>query len=233
MSYSLLSVGGDAKTIKNLKYGYLTGIMYLQPASLSGKNLCPGSSPGCRAACLHYSGRSVAFPKIMEARARKTQLFLKDRTSFMNQLIGDISRLEYEAKKKKFRPVVRLNGTSDIDFSKILVNGKNIFEIFPKVNFMDYTKVARRLFENRHKNYHLTFSLSETNQEIAKTVAAAGFNVAVVFNIDKKNPLPNKFWNKKVICGDDSDLRFLDKKGTIVGLRAKGRARKDKSGFVF
>ncbi len=83
---------------------------------------------------------------------------------------------------------------------------------------MDYTKVARRLFENQHKNYHLTFSLSETNQEIAKTVAAAGFNVAVVFNIDKKNPLPKRFWDKKVICGDDSDLRFLDKKGTIVGL---------------
>jgi hypothetical protein len=125
------------------------------------------------------------------------------------------------------RPQCSINGTSDIPFENLSIFGKTLFEHFPKVQFYDYGKSAKRVLENKIKNYHLTFSLSESNIKIAKVVAAAGKNVAVVFH--KK---PKTFWGKKVLDGDISDLRFLDKKGVIVGLSAKGRAKKDKTGFV-
>lgn len=268
--YKLLSVSSDAKTIKGQKYGYLTGILYLQPASLSGKNLCPGSSPGCRAACLNLSGRSVAFPTIHKGRARKTGLFLNKPQVFLNNLILDTIKLIKESKSKRFngksfRPNIRLNGTSDIDFSRLRMEGdvllypsgrvvseslfkglpkstqkilktslkgKNLFEIFPDVQWMDYTKIPGRILKNSYKNYHLTFSLSEKNEEIAKLISNAGHNVAVVFNVDKNNPLPDKFWDREVLAGDAHDLRFLDKKGAIVGLRAKYKAKADKTGFT-
>ena len=58
-------------------------------------------------------------------------------------------------------------------------------------------------------------------------------NVAVVF----RDKIPKSYKGYEVIDGDDSDLRFLDKfksweTGGIVGLKAKGPAKKDKSGFV-
>lgn len=230
--YNLLSVSSDAKTIKGQKYGYLTGILYLAPASLSGKNLCPGSTAGCRASCLNYSGRSVAFPKIHQARLRKSKLYNENKDEFARQLFSDVWRLENEAKERGFKATLRLNGTSDIDFSNLRINGKNIFETFPNIQFYDYTKVFTRVLNNKQKNYHLTFSLSEKNENYAKILSEAGHNVAVVFKTDKNNPLPKKFWNKEVICGDDSDVRFLDKRGVIVGLRAKYKAKKDKTGFT-
>lgn len=268
--YKLLSVSSDAKTMKGQQYDFLTGILYLQPASLSGKNLCPGSSPGCRVACLNLSGRSVAFPTIHKGRARKTELFLNQPQVFLNNLILDTIKLIKESKGKRFngksfRPNVRLNGTSDIDFSRLRMNrdvlfypsgrvvgenlfqglpkstqkilksslkGKNLFEIFPDVQWMDYTKIPGRIIKNPYKNYHLTFSLSEKNEEVARLISNAGHNIAVVFNVDKNNPLPDTLWGREVIVGDAHDLRFLDKKGTIVGLRAKHRAKVDKTGFT-
>lgn len=227
MSYNLLTVASDSKTVKSIKFGYLTGILYLSPASISGKNLCPHSSAGCRASCLHSSGRARIFPAIHKARLRRSELFIKDRQSFMIQLMGDISKLESAAKKKGLKVAVRCNGTSDIPIENIKVFGKTLFEHFPKVRFYDYSKNAKRVLENKVKNYHLTFSLSESNVEVAKVVAAAGKNVAVVFRSK-----PKKFWGKRVINGDSHDIRFLDKKGVIVGLSAKGRAKKDKTGFV-
>lgn len=230
--YSLLSVGRDAKTVKGEKFGYLTGIVYLQPASLSGVNLCPGSSAGCRAACLFTSGAAAHYPKVNQGRARKTQWFLKDREGFMRALMVDISKLERAAARKGMKPVVRINGTSDIQIENIQIDGKTIFEHFPQVAFMDYTKIAKRMFAGSKAqsfpNYHLTFSRSESNHAVAETVAAAGGNVAVVF----AGAIPKKFMGRKTVAGDTSDLRFLDGKGVIVGLTAKGRAKHDKSGFV-
>ena len=228
MSYNLLTVSGDSKTVKGEQHGYLTGILYLSPASLSGKNLCPHSSPGCRAACLYTSGRARTFPAINKARLRRSELFIKDRESFMIQLMGDIAKLESAAKKKGLKVAVRLNGTSDIPFENIKVFRKTLFEHFTKVRFYDYSKNPKRVLENKVKNYHLTFSLSESNVEVAKVVAAAGKNVAVVF----RNK-PKTFWEKRVVDADSHDLRFLDPKGVICGLSAKGRAKKDKTGFVF
>lgn len=227
--YNLLSVSADSKTIKGEPLGYLTGILYLQPASLSGKNLCPGSSPGCRAACLYESGRAIAFPKIYKARERKTKMFLADRPGCMAQLVGDISKLVYEAKTKGLKPAIRLGGTSDILFENILITGKTIFDYFPKVQFYDYTKVVKRLFNpNKPCNLHLTFSRSESNEKFVDLVLAAKYNVAVVF----RKTIPSQWKGRRVIRGDISDLRFLDPKGVICGLTAKGKAKKDRTGFV-
>lgn len=52
----LLSVSADAKTVKGNEYGYLTGILYLAPANLSGYEVCPKASDGCKAGCLFYAG---------------------------------------------------------------------------------------------------------------------------------------------------------------------------------
>ena len=229
MSYNLLTVSGDSKTVKGEQHGYLTGILYLSPASLSGKNLCPHSSPGCRAACLYTSGRARMFPAINKARLRRSELFIKNRESFMIQLMGDIAKLESAAKKKGLKAAVRLGGTSDISFENIQIFGKTIFEHFSKVKFYEYSKDFKRfLNKNRPKNLHLTFSKSETNSHLIPIITNLGYNVAVVFR--KKIPLK---WNgRKTINADSHDLRFLDPKGVICALRAKGRAKIDTSGFV-
>jgi hypothetical protein len=54
-----------------------------------------------------------------------------------------------------------------------------------------------------------------------------GMNVAAVFH-----KVPETYLGRTVINGDETDLRFLDPKGVIVGLKAKGKAKKDTTGFV-
>jgi hypothetical protein len=103
----------------------------------------------------------------------------------------------------------------------------NIFELFPDVQFYDYTKIPTRKVE-QHKNYHLTWSYSEANMKYANLFDRIAYNIAVVFNGD----MPIHFKGREVVNGDESDLRFLDKQNVIVGLKAKGKAKKDMSGFV-
>ena len=44
--------------------------------------------------------------------------------------------------------------------------------------------------------------------------------------------MPVDYLGLPVFNGDESDLRFLDPKQVIVGLYAKGKAKKDETGFV-
>jgi hypothetical protein len=258
---SLLSISADAKTVKGEKQGYLTGILYLAPASIAGVgNLCPNATAGCKAACLYSAGRG-AFNSVQTARIAKTKRFHSDRAAFMAELVADIAALVRKAKRSGMTPVVRLNGTSDLPWENITVrccdsptcsNGAmpNIMAQFPDVQFYDYTKSARRALAHARgempANYHLTFSRSECNEADALTVLAAGGNVAVVFDTPKTGTLP-RFWRGyRVLDGDTSDLRFADPRGDrepfgvragngngyVVGLKAKGAARRDTSGFV-
>jgi len=232
----LLGIGNNAKTIKSDKGGeYLTAIMYLEPRST---RICPYQDIAkCKEGCLNTSGRASWIKKgnktnpIHLARARKTDLFLEDRPEFMRLVVKDIEALIRKSDRLGVKPCVRLNGTSDIQWETIeLDNGKNIFEEFPQVQFYDYTKIPTRKV-SKFKNYQLTWSYSEANQKYAdyfKTALDKGMNVAVVF----KNELPVSYKNTRVINGDKDDLRFLDDKGVIVGLKAKGKAKKDTSGFV-
>ena len=226
----LLSVSNDAKTIKGEKRGYLTGILYLAPATESGVlNACPHASEGCKLACLFTAGRGT-FDSVRKARISKTIAFKRDRAAFMSDLTTDIRALIKKAHKLGLKPAVRLNGTSDLPWHRIPVNGAaNIMELFPDVPFYDYTPNPTRIFETLPANYTLTFSRKEDNHAIAQAVAKSGANVAVVF---ASKTLPATYFGRPVFNGDASDLRFLDPRGVIVGLSAKGRAKRDTSGFV-
>ena len=237
----LLTIG-NPKMIKGMKQGYMTYILHLAPATLSGYNTCPKATAGCIAACLNTAGRGGMFKKgestnvIQQARIRKTKMFFENRVEFMALLVKDIELGIKQSEKKDLIPVFRLNGTSDISFEKYpaIRNGleyENIFDAFSEVQFYDYTKILGRKVTGI-SNYHLTFSEADGNALDTLNAIRSGMNVSTVFGIKKNSPMPD-FWNgMNVFNGEDSDLRFLDPKGVVVGLYAKGKAKKDVSGFV-
>jgi hypothetical protein len=227
-TYNLLSVNADAKTSKGTSFGFLTGILYMSPANQSGYEVCFWRSQGCTMACLDSAGRG-AFKNVREARFRKTKMFHEQRQEFMNTLRSDILKLVKEANSKNMTPCVRLNGTSDLPWE---VYALELMQEFPQVKFYDYTKGLTRMLRfcqgKMPENYHLTFSKSEENWKQCLQVLKAGGNVAAVFS----GIMPDKYEEYEVINGDESDLRFLDKPRTIIGLKAKGKAKKDTTGFV-
>jgi hypothetical protein len=231
--FSLLAVSADAKTVKGQAQGYLTGILYMLPAEGQGdgQNLCPFATPGCRQSCLNTAGRGM-FSSVQQGRARKRAWFLRDRAGFIAQLERDIEQLARRAARLGLIPVVRLNGTTDLVWERI---APELFAQFPGIQFYDYTKISRRLEADwvRPANYHLTFSRSECNDaESARILGAGRGTVAVVFATRKGQALPATWQGVPVIDGDQSDLRFLEPQGVVVGLRAKGRAKLDTTGFV-
>jgi hypothetical protein len=221
----------NTKIKKGEALGFQTFGVHLAPSNLSGFNTCQHASVGCAAACLNTAGHGV-FSTVQNARIEKTKLFFKDKALFMAQLVKEISSGIKSAERKNLVPCFRLNLTSDLPWEKILLNGKNVFDLFPSVQFYDYTKhVARMslfLADELPSNYHLTFSRSESNEPLVDAMLASGGNVAVVF----RGELPASWKGKRVVSGDESDLRFKDPKNVVVGLVEKGRAKKDSSGFV-
>jgi hypothetical protein len=208
----------NAKTIKGEKLGYITYILYMSAYTQNAKgiNVCSHASAGCAASCLVGSGFGGMYTGVQKGRIEKTNYFLSNRTAFLFQLKSEI---EKAIRKHEGNAIVtiRLNGTSDLPYEKYKVfDGKNIFEVFPSVQFYDYTKNYLRFDKVLPSNYHLTFSRSETNHEKAMELLNRGINVAMVF--DK---LPNTFEGFEVINADLDDLRFLDKKGVICGLKYK------------
>jgi hypothetical protein len=241
MTFQLLTVG-NPKTLKGMDQGYMTYLLHLAPADLSGYETCPKRTAGCTSACLNTAGRGGMFRKgestnvIQEARKRKTRLFFENRGTFMGRLVADIERAIRQSAKQGLIPVFRLNGTSDLSWEKYpVVRGGieygNIFLAFSEVQFYDYTKVLGRKVSGI-SNYHLTFSAADGNDSSVVRAINAGMNVAVVFGVPKTQALPVAYAGRAVFNGDDSDLRFLDPRGVVVGLYAKGKAKKDTSGFV-
>ena len=237
----LLSTG-NPKILKGMAQGYNTYILHLAPANVSGYETCPKRTAGCTAACLNTAGRGGMFKRgestnvIQEARKRKTRLFFENRTEFMRLLVADIELAIKQSKRLGLVPVFRLNGTSDLSFEKyeVVRNEKlfrNIFSAFAEVQFYDYTKVLGRKV-TAIENYHLTFSAADGNDADVVKAIQQGYNVATVFGIKKTLRMPETYVGLPVFNGDESDLRFLDPKGVVVGLYAKGKAKKDTSGFV-
>ena len=225
----------NPKIQKGAKLGYLSFILHLAPATLSGKETCPKRTAGCTAACLNTAGRGGMFKRgentnmIQQARIRKTKMFFEDREGFFIDLVSDIIRAKKMAARLGLTPVFRLNGTSDLAWEKYGLpehDDMNIFELFDDVQFYDYTKVLGRKVSHL-KNYHLTFSAADGNDADVQKAVAQGMNVAAVFD-----RLPEEYMGREVIDADEHDLRFLDAKNVIAGLKAKGRAKKDTSGFV-
>jgi hypothetical protein len=234
-SKALLSVSSDAKTVKGETLGFLTGILYLAPATTTKWNTCSMAKIAqCDKACLNTAGRG-AFSSVQQARVNKTVWFFEERDSFMQQLVVDVKRLIAKAHKQGLQPLVRLNGTSDIRWETVglTVDGvayNNIFDVFPAVRFYDYTKDANR--KDLPANYDLTFSYSGVQgfQPFVEIAIAKGMRMAVVFR--KEQDIPNTFKGISVVSGDKSDVRHLDDDGVIVGLYAKGKAKLDTTGFV-
>ncbi len=212
----------NTKTLKGESLGYRTYIMHLAPGMLSGFQVCASASSGCLKACLNLSGMGK-FSNVQDARIAKTKLFFEDRGAFLDKLVKEIQAAVKSSKKAGLIPVFRLNGTSDIRWENIPVRGyRNLFQLFPDIQFYDYTKHSNR--KNIPDNYHLTFSRSETNEDQILTVT---YNTAVVFE-----SLPTTYLGLPVVDGTETDLRFLDPQGVIVGLVANGEGKKDTSGFV-
>jgi hypothetical protein len=231
--FDLLSPGvSNPKTAKDAGLENMVNyILHLSPSDLSGVNICPSASAGCRAACLNGAGRGL-FDGVQLPRLRKTLYFVKFRTEFLEHLDREIGKIVKKNSDKLV--VVRLNGTSDLSFERFKIrDGKSIFDLYPSVTFYDYTKVFNRLEQVRLiKNYGVTFSCNEINWEDCKKALQLGINVAVVFRDEN---LPQTYEGFQVINGDAHDFRFLDPRqavGLIVGLKAKGPAKKDTSGFV-
>ena len=222
---------GNTKTRKGEKLGFITYGIHLAPFNLSGYQVCKDASEGCAHACLNLAGRGT-FSNVQQARIEKTRFFFKQRKKFMAQLIKEITLAIKRAEKKSMKPCFRLNLTSDLPWEKIKHEGKSVMEHFPSYTFYDYTKSPERitafLADEMPSNYHLTFSRSESNAEIAWNFLPSLGNVAMVF----RNSLPKEYFGYEVIDGDDTDLRFLDPEGCIVGLIEKGKAKSDETGFV-
>lgn len=234
----LLGIDTNAKTIKGEKYGIKTAILYLMPAMQSGVQLCPmAETAGCEKACLFTAGRG-AMSNVMLSRLRKTLYFNQYRDLFMNQLQNELIRERAKAKRKGYKLIVRLNGTSDIRWENVGLGYAyaNIMQALPDIQFYDYTKIANR--KHIPANYDLTFSYSGVPgyAPYAAKAVANGERIAVVFRdrsiVDAMLANGETFLGLPVVDGDNSDVRHLEPKGVIVALYAKGKARNDQSGFV-
>ena len=208
----------NAKTVKGEKQGYMTFILYLAPGKLSGYQVCPQSTDECRSACLYYAGRGN-MASVQKSRLGKTRMYFEATDTFLKVLYSDIGKACLSAKRKGLTPVFRLDGTSDLGLAK-LVSRK-----FPNLQFYDYTKCPGR---HGSDNWHVTFSYSGPNLKESLTRLRGGDNVAVVF----KGDLPETWLGFPVVDGDETDLRFLDPAGTVIGLHAKGPAKNLDGSFV-
>lgn len=220
---------GNMKLNKGEKRGFMTTGVSLSPANMvASKTLCSHASEGCKMACLNTSGQGAlymiqkdGFNMVQDSRALKTIWWERDRESFLIQLKKELALFEKRAKRADMIPACRLNVLSDIMWQ----TETDIMQSFPSIQFYGYTKVPA--FKNIPDNYHVTFSRSENNQRHVNKAIREGVNVAIVFD-----ELPKTYMGIPVINGDLDDLRFLDPKGVIVGLKAKAQAKKDDSGFV-
>jgi hypothetical protein len=234
----LLGIDTNAKTIKGEKYGIKTAILYLMPAMGSGVQMCAmASTAGCETPCLFTAGRG-AMSNVMLSRLRKTLYFNQYRDQFMLQLQNELIRERAKAKRKGYKLIVRLNGTSDVRWENVGIGYAyaNIMQALPDIQFYDYTKLANR--KHIPANYDLTFSYSGMPAYapfVAKAVAN-GERIAVVFRdraiVNAMLSNGDTFLGLPVVDGDDTDIRHLDPKGAVVALYAKGKARRDQSGFV-
>jgi len=224
---NLLSKGStNAKTVKN---NIETYILYLAPANMvDGFNLCPFASDGCKKVCLYSAGRG-RFNNVQQSRINKSKFWAYDRATFYIQLTNEILKIQAQAVKKDITIALRLNGTSDIDHIDLIkrYTGTNVLDLSNLI-FYDYTKNPNIVKKYLNTAYKITFSRSEINENKVLDVLSIGGNVAIVF----KDTLPDTWNGYKVINGDETDLRYFDPINVVVGLKAKGDAKKDKSNFV-
>ena len=221
----------STKTVKGEKLGFLTGIVYLVP----DEKLCPlAKLAGCFEGCLNTAGRG-AFNSVQKARQAKTRFFYDQQKAFLLSLAADVFALQQKAKRLNLIPLVRPNGTSDIPYENLIIwDNKNLFQLFPEIQFYDYTKHPNRNLNGKTTgNYDLTYSFSAITP---KPISIKGLSnphnsrAAVVFQ--KREDIPKSFRTWPVVDGDDTDVRHIEPKSVVVALYAKGKAKRDVSGFA-
>lgn len=233
LGISYLGGCNSPKLVKSLERNVMTYGVYFAPHNLSGYNVCPNSDNCCRY-CLHGSGRNKLEllsnkngGPIQNSRVKKTKLFFEDRPSFMRLLIHEINHARQKADASNMTLAIRLNCTSDISPEEFTIDDKNILQLFPSIQFYDYTKVFEHAaLLKKYTNYDLTFSYSGENWDECVKVLEQGFRVAVVF----EDILPETFRNYPVIDANEYDARFLDAGGIICGLTYKRVANDYASG---
>jgi len=224
---TLLSPGStNSKTAKN---EIKTFILYMAPGKQNNKklNLCPHASDGCLKACLFSAGRGK-FTNVKQSRINKANFYVNDKKLFLETLLNEIKKQIKIAKDQKI--AFRLNGTTDIDFVYLFKKHFNfdVKDLKRNVIFYDYTPNLNRAIRYKdYVNYYIAFSRKEDNQSEVIKALNNGLNVATVF--DK---LPKKYLGFDVINGDFSDLEMIKHHNKVLGLIAKGEAKKDKSNFV-
>ena len=228
---NLLSKGStNTKTAKN---NIETYILYLSPEKQNSKgvNLCPKASKGCAAACLYTAGRGK-FSNVKKSRINKSEYYISDKKIFINQLSKELVKIAAKSIKQNKKIAIRLNGTSDQDFISIIKKYNNLDLLndkqFKNLVFYDYTAILGKIKKYINTNYKLTLSRKEDNESDILQALKLGGNVAAVF----RDELPTTYKGFNVVNGDESDLVMLEAKNCILGLKAKGDAKKDKSGFV-
>ena len=227
----LLTIGKDPKTVKGEKYGAKTGILYLSPSKKSGQQVCPMAKiANCEGPCLDEAGQGI-FENVQIGRLRKTLFLQQYQEEFISLLKKEVINFGKLCNKQGFIPAIRPNGTSDIRFENLIWDFMVQTNKDYGVRWYDYTKIANRLIPD-NKVYDLTFSYSgvEKYQKYVDTAKSLGMRLAVVFRT--QDMIPKSFLGMDVVDGDDSDLRFLEPQGVVSALYAKGKAKKDYSGFV-
>lgn len=214
-------VNHSSKHFKAYSYDEYVYTIYLAPALMSGYEVCPMRTNECTLLCLNESGQNLMYNHINESRIKKTKLFFENRDYFMRWIIDEIKYYQEKAKSNGFKFSVRLNNTSDIspEMFYIIENGvkQNILEMFPDVQFYDYTKVFNRIkLLEKYPNYDLTFSYNGENKNEIISLLNNGHRVAIVFQ-----NVPENYLGFKVIDGDKYDMRYKDEKNVIVGLKFK------------
>lgn len=233
----------DGKAVKaqTATRNWLNCINYMAPADTAGVgNLCPHATAGCKALCLgEWSGQAAmrqegADNLVTLSRKAKARFYMTDRRAFMVECAAHIDRALARARDAGQRLCVRMNGSTDIAWEGASVEGRRLMSLFPDVQFVDYTKSVKRALRALSdptwpKNYHLTFSRSETNEADCLRVLAAGGQLAVVSSMKR----PRAWRGYRTVDGDRHDLRHLDARGCVVWLSPKGaKAKRDASGFV-
>lgn len=211
---------------------YLTYILYLASAAYRPE-LCPNAGDCIQYCLITKAGRgAIGGPDntVQRARKRKSDWLLSDRASFVGQLRKEIRNAIRLARKIGMPLAIRLNGGSDLDWS-------DVYEHFEDeaIIFWEYTKrpeLALKL--NRMKNVHVTYSQNErTTPRILGAMLTAQINVAMVFHIRRGKALPTHVGTVPVLDGDLTDLRFLDVRGSVVGLRLKSLRKVQSTNTAF
>jgi hypothetical protein len=246
--FSLLTVDGNPKVAKGATIGVLTGVLHLLPATKYddlraaqglpriGANLCPFAG-SCAAPCLNTAGRGgipqasfagkAFFNNVEQGRYRRTHEYFTDRAAFVARLIAELGKLAAVARKHGMEPAARLNGTSDINWCARHPEVIRAAQALG-VRLYDYTKRPVRFVANAPVHYTYSLDVGAEREAHAVDYLRAGGNVAIVF----RGALPETWNGFPVINGDETDVRYLDPRGSVVGLKAKGKAKTDTSGFV-